>query len=309
MPIKTQDTKFSFNGHQTFPLRYGWIEKICIELVPEFGKKDIPLAALQPDILVAAHGLGQNMAKSARYWLRAASILEENNQTKTANFTDFGWSLFGVDGKDRYLEDLTSVWRIHWRLTLNSRLAPSWFWYFNFFGRQSFDRQDLIDDIASVNSTGEKVIKRDVDCFVRSYVSAPELRDFNEDNMQSPLSDLSLFSVGAGNILRARRSGRRDLSKTLLAASLLRLWNSLNRVSRTISLEACHDQPFSPGRVFLLDRSNLENAIEELESEKSGLKLDRSSGLSQIAISDVGEFEKFCKKELPPQNLMGWMGE
>ena len=58
-----------------------------------------------------------------------------------------------------------------------------------------------------------------------------------------------------------------------------------------------------------MDRSNLENAIEELESEKSGLKLDRSSGLSQIAISDVGKFEKFCKKELPPQNLMGWMGE
>ena len=70
--------------------------------------------------------------------------------------------------------------------TLNSRLAPSWFWYFNFFGRQSFDRQDLIDDKLG-QFYGEQVIKRDVDCFVRSYVSSPELRDFNEDNLQSPI--------------------------------------------------------------------------------------------------------------------------
>ena len=275
----------------------------------EFEENDIPLAALQPDILVGSHGLGQNMAKSARFWLKATSILEENTQTKTAKFTDFGWSLFGSEGQDRYLEDLASVWRVHWRLTLNSRLAPSWFWYFNFFGRQSFDRQDLIDDISSINSAGEKVIKRDVDCFVRSYISSPEVTIFNEDNMQSPLSDLSLLAPGAGNVLRARRSSRRDISKPLLAAVLLRLWNSLNRSSRTISLEACHDQPFSPGRVFLMDRSSLENAIEELEKENIGLKLDRSSGLSQVAITEVDDFEKFCENELFPSDLMGWMGK
>lgn len=306
MTITTQDTKFSFNGHQTFPLRYGWIEKICLELANEFGPSEIPLSALQPDILVASHGLGQNMAKSARYWLKATSVIEENNNSKEAQFTEFGWSLCGLNGTDRYLEDLTSIWRLHWRLTLNSRYAPSWFWYFNFFGRQSFDRQELIDDIASINSSGEKVIKRDVDCFVRSYISAPEKEDFTEDNMQSSLSDLSLFTAGAGGVLRARRGVRREISHELLASSILRLWNSLNRASRTVSLEACHDQPFSPGRAFLINRRSLEGELEEIEKKDCGLKLDRSSGLSQVAISDEGKFLEFCSKEHLPKNLMGW---
>ena len=309
MPIKTQDTKFSFNGHQTFPLRYGWIEKICLELVREFQDRDITLSALQPDILVASHGLGQNMAKSARYWLRATSVISENSQNKTAQFTDLGWSLFGPDGSDRYLEKMATIWRLHWRLTLNSRLAPSWFWYFNFFGRQSFDRQELIEDIAAINSSGEKVIKRDVDCLVRSYSSSSSLGNFSEDDIQSPLSDLSLFITGAGGVIRARRASRRDLPLNLLAASILRLWNSLNRSSRTISLEACHDHPFSPGRAFLMDRLSLENALEELEKETVGFSLDRSSGLSQIAISNEAKFLSFCESEHLPENLMGWIGK
>ena len=80
-------------------------KKICLELVSEFEENDIPLAALQPDILVGSHGLGQNMAKSARFWLKATSILEENTQTKTAKFTDFGWSL--LDQKVRI-----DIWKI-----------------------------------------------------------------------------------------------------------------------------------------------------------------------------------------------------
>ena len=105
MPIKTQDTKFSFNGHQTFPLRYGWIEKICLELVSEFGKKDIPLAALQPDILVAAHGLGQNMAKSARYWLKLHQSWRKTIKRRLPISQI-------LDGPCLELMEKTDIWRI-----------------------------------------------------------------------------------------------------------------------------------------------------------------------------------------------------
>ena len=56
-----------------------------------------------------------------------------------------------------------------------------------------------------------------------------------------------------------------------------------------------------------MDRPSLECELEELEKKDCGLKLDRSSGLSQVAISDDGKFLEFCSKEHLPQNLMGWI--
>lgn len=53
-----------FGGHETFPVREGWLHK-GLKLVVE-----------EPEKLVDEHvadwlGVGRNMAKSIRYWLQA----------------------------------------------------------------------------------------------------------------------------------------------------------------------------------------------------------------------------------------------
>ena len=51
----------------------------------------------------------------------------------------------------------------------------TWGWFFNFYGKQSFYRQQLVNEISEScfdnKALYENSIKRDVDCFVRSYLA------------------------------------------------------------------------------------------------------------------------------------------
>ena len=64
------------------------------------------LQELAHEKLMSLHGLGSNMAKSARFWLKAANIIQENYRTKSASFTDFGVNVFGPEGEDPFIEKL-----------------------------------------------------------------------------------------------------------------------------------------------------------------------------------------------------------
>lgn len=299
-------TKSSFNGHQTFPLRYGWIEKIC-HTINKNDSANISFSSeeLAHEKLMSLHGLGSNMAKSARFWLKAANIIQENYKTKSASFTDFGVNVFGPEGEDPFIEKIETIWRIHWRLTLNRKLTPTWFWYFNYFARSNFDRIGLTSDIIAVFGQTESVVKRDIDCFVRCYCTTENKLSNIEDTIVGPLADLGLFSNGLGTTLVASRQNRKGISTPLIASSILRLWNNLGRPSKTISLDTLYDAPFSPGRVFQMERKCLENYLSELSSTTNEkIALDRSSGLSQIVIDDDKTLEALSLEECPPIDLM-----
>ena len=60
---------FSFGSHQSFPLRYGWIEKFCLELINKDISDSFEKSELVPELLSQKYGLGNNMAKSLRYLL------------------------------------------------------------------------------------------------------------------------------------------------------------------------------------------------------------------------------------------------
>ena len=60
------------------------------------------------------------------------------------------------------------------------------------------------------------------------------------------------------------------------------------------------NDPFSPGSIFLLDRDNLVERLEQIESLSNGsIILDQSSGLAQIIINENKLMKNF--KELFPK--------
>ena len=69
---------FSFGSHQSFPLRYGWIEKCCIGIIEKRGYDTFEKEDLRPEILSQQYGLGNNMAKSLRFWLKLCGIINDN---------------------------------------------------------------------------------------------------------------------------------------------------------------------------------------------------------------------------------------
>ena len=115
--------------------------------------------------------------------------------------TDFGNSIFADDGFDPYLEDVATLWLIHWQLATNTNRATTWFWAFSVFGQNEFRKDIFISELinwvekSTRNRISENSIKRDVDCFLRTYVPSRLTKTTTmEDTFDCPLVELNLIS-------------------------------------------------------------------------------------------------------------------
>ena len=270
--------------------------------------KDIPYKAisredLKPETLSLEYGLGNNMAKSIRFWLKACRITDDRpNSKKDPEFSDFAVNVFAPDGDDIYLEKKQTIWRLHYNLVTNQEYATTWFWFFNLFKKQTFDRQQLVNEIFAAASTENKSytetnIKRDVDCFVRSYVGTSINNTMqSEDALECPFVELNLIRKGFGNTLVANRSEQKSLPDDLFLFSIINLWLAQEGKPSTITVETLLNEPFSPGCIFLLNRDSLIERLEHIQILSNGsIVLDQSSGLAQIIIKEkelVKSFEE-----------------
>ena len=113
-----------FRAHDTFFIRKGWLSKgmKAVHNCPDLfvSKKENPM-----DVL----GLGANMVKALRYWLPAVGLTEERveNRRRVQVFTPFGQCVFT---HDRYIEELGTLYLIHYQLAKNRVEATSWYFFF-----------------------------------------------------------------------------------------------------------------------------------------------------------------------------------
>ena len=84
--------QYRIRGHESFILRDGWLSK-GINAVMENPK------VFQENSGADAIGVGTNMAKAIRYWLKAARLMTENS-TNGAKLTDVGEMLANKDPLD-----------------------------------------------------------------------------------------------------------------------------------------------------------------------------------------------------------------
>ena len=102
--------KYIFSGHESFPCRSLWLKK-GFDYLSEDGNFNAPDA-------VVRLGVGKNMVAAIRFWLKAFGI-SKNDET-----TALGEYLFHrKDGKDRYLEDLATLWLLHYKLASSGEAA------------------------------------------------------------------------------------------------------------------------------------------------------------------------------------------
>ena len=91
--LNQPDCKPSFSGHETFPLRYGWLKK-AFDRVQKMEDKPNNRADCWGDEAIAEFGVGKNMVASIRHWAKVTNIIEEN-ETNNVRTTDLG-KLFGA---------------------------------------------------------------------------------------------------------------------------------------------------------------------------------------------------------------------
>ena len=181
------DIKYCFSGHESFPCKSLWLKKGYDFYA---SQKDFN----SPDAVVEL-GVGKNMVAAIRYWYKAFGL---NSSDERINWVpDF---LFNDnDGKDRFMEDLGTLWLLHF-LLVYSNIASIYNLFFVDFQkeRRRFDRNQVLtfvkrktQEAGKEYQFNENTVKKDIGVLLQNYC-LPRNPQSNED-FSTLLMDLDLL--------------------------------------------------------------------------------------------------------------------
>jgi hypothetical protein len=104
------EKSYRISGHESFPCRYTWLPKAV------HGLSRDPALFASEDRAMVDLGLGKNRVRSVRFWAQAAGVATVSSDGKGYAPTDWGHSVLGEGGLDPFLEDIRTLWLIHWNL-------------------------------------------------------------------------------------------------------------------------------------------------------------------------------------------------
>lgn len=259
-----------FSGHESFACRYGWLPKFYDLLIRN------PQAVRDDEHVMVVMGIGRNMVKSVRFWAQAFGLMQDLPKQPPSP-TAFGrWLLDSAHGADPYLEDVGSLWLLHWRLVSCAQLAA---WEVAFF--ETPEREVLkrlfVQKVERRATELEKrlspaTLRQHVDIFLGCY-SAPLHSTANaiEESLACPLQELGLIRMNpAGDrdeLIEFVRGPWRHLSTEAFVRVLLDYWSLRAPHDRTATVRALLTDFASPGLVLRLDEAALWRLLCDVEAQ------------------------------------------
>lgn len=288
-----------FRAHDTFFIRKGWISKGMRYVDKTNGEVFISKTENPMDVL----GIGANMVKSLRYWLQAIGITEEPKAGKRIQtFTPFGRIVYE---HDKYIEEIGTLYLLHYQLVKNFSLATSWFFFFNDFSLLDFTKDDFtlqITNYIKMRDNASVVAARSIDddfsCIINTYVPRYKTMPSKisaENNIDCPLGELGLI-----DILKKDRNNV-IYKKTTPSAASFNPWVVLSVIydnakgRKEIGLNELLTAENNIGKVFNLDSITMLDVLRM--AERTGeLKIIRTAGLDVINLAHDYCFEECVNK-------------
>ncbi|MGI9229285.1 MAG: DUF4007 family protein [Gammaproteobacteria bacterium] len=303
-PLFHKDYRPQFSGHETFPLRYGWLKKVY-DRVAETEDQPENRTACWDDDAIARFGVGKNMVAAMRHWANATQIIEEPT-ANTAQAKELGKKLFHPrGGLDQYMENPATLWLIHWQLVAREE-KTTWFWAFSHYPAITFERdkfEKLLERFVGERGwkVASKTIKNDAACFIRTYVARqPSRKAGLDDALESPLTELGLIkAIGKKDGFRFVRGPKPTLGDGVFTYALIDFWSRHAPNAATLSFESVAHSPGGPGRVFLLDENDVVDRLSALDSLTGGaFRWSETAGLKQV-VRNVDINEETALKWIP----------
>jgi len=280
--------KPTFGGHEKFVFRYGWLKKGVDALAQD------PTIFADDQALVAL-GVGKNMVRSIRYWCLATGLCEEargKGSARELHLTSLASRLMSNDGWDPYLEDVGTLWLLHWHLVTNPMRAFIWYLTFCTYYETEFTKKQLTSFIGKqLDRRGivvtSSTIERDVDVCLRTYVPATRSgpkEGVLEETLDCPLVELDLLRFSPEDeVYRFNIGPKLTLPTAIFGYALLRFLSTIAPHRRTVAVDECIYKEGSPGQVFKLDENSVVAYLEALEELTVGkLRLQETAGLRQL---------------------------
>ena len=263
--------KIRLQGHEKFPLRDGWLSKglINVEKNPKVfqGKEG-------PDIF----GIGNNMVKSLRYWLKAFNLIEES-PVKGATLTSLGEIVFQYDP---YIEDEFTVWILHSQIAKNLYEATTWYMFFNRCDLEDLNKENIekillreIKKYTMDQTFSENSVKSDLDVILNMYGKKRGVVD-PEDNSVSPFTNLKLLKINEGTYTKVQP----DMNSINEWVVLYELATMLG-AEDSISIEQFVNDECGLSKIYQLSSVSSNDLLDSLDA-LGYIRVDRTAGLDMI---------------------------
>ncbi len=267
----SDNKKIKLRGHEKFTLREGWLNK-GLDAVYENPK--VFTNKYATDIL----GVGSNMVKSIRYWMRAFQLVDVQ-KNKGETLSELGEI---IRKNDPYFEDNFTLWILHSNLVRNEKDAIVWYLFFNKSDFNEINKEVLENHLekelimyAGNNDFSSTSLKMDIDVLLAMY--RDDKQDENpEDKNYSPLSKLGLI-----------KQIKNQITKESPDLRLLNEWVILYELSclmeekDSISIDEAISGENGFGKIYNLTRVSSNRYLDLLDN-MGFVKVDRTAGLDII---------------------------
>lgn len=259
-----------FGAHQTFHLKEGWIYKglNAVKNDPEvFSREDA----------VEVLGVGKNMVDSMEYWLESLRFIDKSKEG--ASLTQYAEL---VHENDPYFELDGSAILAHYLLSTNKASATTFYWFFNCFLVDEFERSSLNVYLESyVQNQVDKTINsntldKDLTCLLRTYKEIDRDEKNNPENENpSPFSKFNLIQESEGKLVRGKIA--EDTIHPLVFVYLLYIyWSENLNGPKSFGLDENMNKEGFPSLVLGLNQDEVVSLIERISKDYPGQYLDYS---------------------------------
>ncbi|QZE15890.1 DUF4007 family protein [Halosquirtibacter laminarini] len=282
-------TKYTFSGHETFYCRHYWLKK-GVDYVIQGNNFSSPDA-------VTKLGVGKNMVTSIRFWLKSFGILSHDKN----NITFIGNYLFSEEnGKDPYLEDINSLWLLHY-LLISEKAASLYALFFLKLrlGEKEFTDEKVKDLLnrhlkkEAIALPNEKSLTADVKVLRSNYLPPTNSKNV-EDDFSGLLQDLGIIKPLGTKKYIIENQQRKNLSTEILVYSIIDLYeNTLasqdhNRGDFSISInQLLSDEQYNVAKIFCLNEQGLLDKIQELQNDSfynGKITYSENAGIRELQI-------------------------
>ena len=270
-------TKYSITGHETFACRNFWLKKGF-----DFQKEG---NFFSDDNAVVKLGVGKNMVNAIRHWLNAFGFHEED-----ANILN---NIFVDNGLDPYLENINTLWLLHYFLIKNKKASiydlffnkfnprgEFSFLNFEYYLKSKFDEENF--------SYSPKSLENDLKVFQSMYVRPERSVKSLEDEYTGLFQDLSLFDLTSKDQVFINSNAAKSISPYIALFVILEQFED----SVSISFNNLLNQDNSIGKVFCLNQNSMHELIEKLTDEFEFIVFTEDAGIKELQIKNRNQIDK-----------------
>ena len=258
------------------------------------------------DAAMVTLGVGKNMVRSIRFWAQVAEMSVSAKKGGGHSLTPFGREILGENGRDPFLEDIRTLWLIHWKLSTNVE-SPllAWDYLLNRWQEPELVPKTAITALHKEATMGDAglsrvTVEQHFDTFLHTYFpTRGRKREIHEDNLDCPLVELD-FIVKVGDRELETSSGRREpiysfrreekpeITPELFVYCLNDFWRKRHATNATLTLKEVAHGHGSPGQIFKLPEEDIRVRVDELSRQTGGL-FSYSESATQQQVRKQGE--------------------